>query len=128
MIVVETLYTSAFLPQKFLCTLFFWESISTFDYFLLFSSCLEWRYTLSLLEQAGLETWALDILGWGFNNLGCLFSDFCIHIYNKTKVDLRINVTFFSFLVVSLPLSETLPLCNVESKRDHLFQVTLNHP
>ncbi|KAL4574326.1 hypothetical protein LXL04_021155 [Taraxacum kok-saghyz] len=50
------------------------------------SSCLEWRYTLPLLEHAGLETWAIDILGWGFNNL--------------------VN----------------LPICNVESKRDHLFQ------
>ncbi|XP_071687185.1 alpha/beta hydrolase domain-containing protein VTE7-like [Rutidosis leptorrhynchoides] len=50
------------------------------------SSCLEWRYTLPLLEQAGLEAWALDILGWGFNKL------------------------------------ETLPHCDVESKRDHLFQ------
>ncbi|KAL8241787.1 hypothetical protein R6Q59_012089 [Mikania micrantha] len=50
------------------------------------SSCLEWRYTLPLLEQAGFEAWAIDILGWGFSNL------------------------------------ETLPLCNVESKRDHLYQ------
>ncbi|KAI3729248.1 hypothetical protein L6452_17901 [Arctium lappa] len=50
------------------------------------SSCLEWRYTLPLLEQAGLETWAIDILGWGFSNL------------------------------------EKLPLCNVDSKRDHLYQ------
>ncbi|KAL8196442.1 hypothetical protein R6Q57_024737 [Mikania cordata] len=50
------------------------------------SSCFEWRYTLPLLEQASLETWAIDILGWGFSNL------------------------------------ESLPLCNVESKRDHLLQ------
>lgn len=50
------------------------------------SSCLEWRYTLPLLEQAGFETWAIDILGWGFSNL------------------------------------EKLPLCNVDSKRDHLYQ------
>nr|XP_043606596.1 uncharacterized hydrolase YugF-like [Erigeron canadensis] len=50
------------------------------------SSCLEWRYTLPLLEQAGYETWAIDILGWGFSDL------------------------------------EKLPLCNVESKRDHLYQ------
>ncbi|KAF5939163.1 hypothetical protein HYC85_023422 [Camellia sinensis] len=27
------------------------------------------RYTLPLLEEAGLETWALDILGWGFSHL-----------------------------------------------------------
>ncbi|CAN4122075.1 unnamed protein product [Withania somnifera] len=34
------------------------------------STCLEWRYTLPLLEDAGLETWAVDILGWGFSDLG----------------------------------------------------------
>ncbi|KAJ9549056.1 hypothetical protein OSB04_021599 [Centaurea solstitialis] len=57
------------------------------EYFFSFSSsCLEWRYTLPLLEQAGFETWAIDILGWGFSNL------------------------------------EKLPLCNVDSKRDHLYQ------
>ncbi|XP_044968385.1 uncharacterized protein LOC123428260 isoform X2 [Hordeum vulgare subsp. vulgare] len=33
------------------------------------SSCLEWRYTYPLLEEAGLEAWAVDILGWGFSNL-----------------------------------------------------------
>ncbi|KAF3950945.1 hypothetical protein CMV_023358 [Castanea mollissima] len=33
------------------------------------SSCLEWRYTYPLLEKAGLETWAVDILGWGFSDL-----------------------------------------------------------
>lgn len=33
------------------------------------SSCLEWRYMFPLLEEAGLETWALDILGWGFSDL-----------------------------------------------------------
>ncbi|XP_010939161.1 alpha/beta hydrolase domain-containing protein VTE7 isoform X2 [Elaeis guineensis] len=33
------------------------------------SSCLEWRYTLPLLDDAGLETWAVDILGWGFSDL-----------------------------------------------------------
>ncbi|CAK9142412.1 unnamed protein product [Ilex paraguariensis] len=36
------------------------------------SSCLEWRYTLPLLEEAGLETWAVDMLGWGFSDLGML--------------------------------------------------------
>ncbi|KAJ8760583.1 hypothetical protein K2173_015250 [Erythroxylum novogranatense] len=34
------------------------------------SSCLEWRYTYPMLEEAGLETWAVDILGWGFSDLG----------------------------------------------------------
>ncbi|KAK4598765.1 hypothetical protein RGQ29_015995 [Quercus rubra] len=33
------------------------------------SPCLEWRYTYPLLEEAGLETWAVDILGWGFSDL-----------------------------------------------------------
>lgn len=53
-----------------------------FHWLLLFSSCLEWRYSYPLLEEAGLETWAVDILGWGFSDLGwfetqkgiCLFS------------------------------------------------------
>ncbi|CAA0833054.1 alpha/beta-Hydrolases superfamily protein [Striga hermonthica] len=33
------------------------------------SSCLEWRCTLPLLEEHGLETWAIDVLGWGFSDL-----------------------------------------------------------
>ncbi|KAJ4902371.1 alpha/beta-Hydrolases superfamily protein [Raphanus sativus] len=33
------------------------------------SSCLEWRRTYPLLEQASLETWAIDVLGWGFSDL-----------------------------------------------------------
>ncbi|KAL5197653.1 hypothetical protein ABZP36_001165 [Zizania latifolia] len=33
------------------------------------SSCLEWRSTYPLLEAAGLEVWAVDVLGWGFSNL-----------------------------------------------------------
>lgn len=36
------------------------------------SSCLEWRYTYPLLEEAGLESWAFDILGWGFSDLETL--------------------------------------------------------
>lgn len=36
------------------------------------SSCLEWRRTYPLLEDAGIETWALDILGWGFSDLEIL--------------------------------------------------------
>ncbi|XP_047318275.1 uncharacterized hydrolase YugF-like isoform X3 [Impatiens glandulifera] len=55
------------------------------------SSCLEWRYTLPLLEEAGLETWAIDILGWGFCEL------------------------------------ERLPLCDVASKREHLYQFWKTH-
>ncbi|CAH8360185.1 unnamed protein product [Eruca vesicaria subsp. sativa] len=33
------------------------------------SSCLEWRRTYPLLEQTSLETWAIDVLGWGFSDL-----------------------------------------------------------
>uniref|UniRef100_A0ACD5UXR5 Uncharacterized protein n=1 Tax=Avena sativa TaxID=4498 RepID=A0ACD5UXR5_AVESA len=33
------------------------------------SSCLEWRYTYPLLEEAGFEAWAVDVLGWGFSDL-----------------------------------------------------------
>ncbi|CAI0463121.1 unnamed protein product [Linum tenue] len=51
------------------------------------SSCLEWRYTLPRLEEAGLEAWAVDVLGWGFSDL------------------------------------EKLPPCNVQTKREHLYQV-----
>uniref|UniRef100_A0A0E0LMZ8 AB hydrolase-1 domain-containing protein n=1 Tax=Oryza punctata TaxID=4537 RepID=A0A0E0LMZ8_ORYPU len=29
----------------------------------------QWRYTYPLLEEAGLEAWAVDILGWGFSDL-----------------------------------------------------------
>lgn len=36
------------------------------------SSCLEWRFTFPLLEDAGLETWVVDVLGWGFSDLGKL--------------------------------------------------------
>lgn len=38
------------------------------------SSCLEWRSAYPLLEKAGLEAWAIDILGWGFSDLGKLLS------------------------------------------------------
>ncbi|EPS71122.1 hypothetical protein M569_03637, partial [Genlisea aurea] len=33
------------------------------------SSCLEWRYAFPLLENAELEPWAVDVLGWGFSDL-----------------------------------------------------------
>ncbi|KAK4777838.1 hypothetical protein SAY87_018025 [Trapa incisa] len=52
------------------------------------SSCLEWRYAYPLLEEAGLEAWAVDVLGWGFSDL-----------------------------------EENLPSCDVESKRECLYQM-----
>ncbi|XP_059643656.1 alpha/beta hydrolase domain-containing protein VTE7 [Cornus florida] len=33
------------------------------------SSCLEWRCVYPLLEEADLEVWAVDVLGWGFSDL-----------------------------------------------------------
>ncbi|XP_057953272.1 alpha/beta hydrolase domain-containing protein VTE7-like [Malania oleifera] len=36
------------------------------------SSCLEWRRAFPLLEEAGMEAWAIDILGWGFSDLEML--------------------------------------------------------
>ncbi|KAH7554484.1 hypothetical protein ACOSP7_028124 [Xanthoceras sorbifolium] len=55
------------------------------------SSCLEWRCAYFLLEEAGIEAWAIDILGWGFSDL------------------------------------ESLPPCNVASKRYHLYQLWKSH-
>ncbi|CAI9096468.1 OLC1v1032625C1 [Oldenlandia corymbosa var. corymbosa] len=53
------------------------------------SSCLEWRYTFPLLEEAGLETWAIDILGWGFSDLKnsppCDFASKRDHLYQFWK-------------------------------------------
>ncbi|XP_068654426.1 alpha/beta hydrolase domain-containing protein VTE7 isoform X2 [Aristolochia californica] len=53
------------------------------------SSCLEWRFTYPLLEDAGLETWALDILGWGFSDLEqlprCDVASKCEHLYQIWK-------------------------------------------
>ncbi|KAL8122287.1 alpha/beta hydrolase domain-containing protein VTE7-like [Apium graveolens] len=53
------------------------------------SSCLEWRYTLPLLEDANLETWAVDILGWGFSDLesrpACTVDSKRDHLYQFWK-------------------------------------------
>ncbi|KAL0327127.1 UNVERIFIED_CONTAM: hypothetical protein Sangu_1790700 [Sesamum angustifolium] len=53
------------------------------------SSCLEWRYTLPLLEDAGLETWAIDVLGWGFSDLeklpSCSVASKRDHLYQFWK-------------------------------------------
>ncbi|KAL0447000.1 UNVERIFIED_CONTAM: hypothetical protein Slati_1827900 [Sesamum latifolium] len=53
------------------------------------SSCLEWRYTLPLLEEAGLETWAIDVLGWGFSDLeklpSCSVASKRDHLYQFWK-------------------------------------------
>ncbi|XP_023546937.1 uncharacterized protein LOC111805886 isoform X2 [Cucurbita pepo subsp. pepo] len=53
------------------------------------SSCLEWRYTYPLLEEAGFETWAVDILGWGFSDLErlppCDVTSKRVHLYQLWK-------------------------------------------
>ena len=41
--------------------------LSSFDF-----SCLEFRMLLPLLEEAGAEAWAVDIVGWGFTEAGVL--------------------------------------------------------
>ncbi|PIM98614.1 putative hydrolase/acyltransferase (alpha/beta hydrolase superfamily) [Handroanthus impetiginosus] len=53
------------------------------------SSCLEWRSAYPLLEDAGLETWAIDILGWGFSDLErrppCNVASKRYHLYQLWK-------------------------------------------
>ncbi|GJN32990.1 hypothetical protein PR202_gb21542 [Eleusine coracana subsp. coracana] len=55
-----------------------------------YSSCLEWRYTYPLLEEAGLEAWAVDILGWGFSDLEarppCDVASKREHLYQVSKL------------------------------------------
>lgn len=34
------------------------------------ASCLEFRLLMPLLETAGLQAWAIDVVGWGFTNCG----------------------------------------------------------
>ncbi|XP_073301320.1 alpha/beta hydrolase domain-containing protein VTE7-like isoform X7 [Primulina huaijiensis] len=54
------------------------------------SSLLEWRYVLPLLEEAGLETWAFDVLGWGFSDLEnlppCNVASKRDHLYQVDKL------------------------------------------
>ena len=71
-----------------------------------------------MLEEAGLETWAVDILGWGFSDLGLFYLLVCVcvcmgflayyqisiylgsrhakHILSRTKALLLLRV--YSFL------------------------------
>ncbi|KAB1211517.1 2-hydroxy-6-oxononadienedioate/2-hydroxy-6-oxononatrienedioate hydrolase [Morella rubra] len=53
------------------------------------SSCLEWRCAYPLLEEAGLEAWAVDILGWGFSDLErlppCNVASKRCHLYQLWK-------------------------------------------
>lgn len=104
-----------------------------------------------MLEEAGLETWAVDILGWGFSDLGLfyLLVGVCVyiwifrpisiylgsrcttHILFGTKALLLLRVYSFLYVCLFLMLcflfnmSERLPPCNVASKREHFYQVFL---
>ncbi|XVE83686.1 hypothetical protein DITRI_Ditri16bG0106500 [Diplodiscus trichospermus] len=53
------------------------------------SSCLEWRRAYPLLEESGLEAWAIDVLGWGFSDLGklppCNVESKRYHLYQLWK-------------------------------------------
>ncbi|KAI4321336.1 hypothetical protein MLD38_034732 [Melastoma candidum] len=57
------------------------------------SSCLEWRCAHPLLEEAGLEVWAVDVLGWGFSDLemrpSCGVSTKRNHLYQFWKSHMR---------------------------------------
>ncbi|KAI3933434.1 hypothetical protein MKW92_013920 [Papaver armeniacum] len=57
------------------------------------SSCLEWRYTYPLLEDAGMEAWAVDVLGWGFSDLSirppCNVTSKREHLYQLWKSYIR---------------------------------------
>ncbi|CAI9109833.1 OLC1v1009744C1 [Oldenlandia corymbosa var. corymbosa] len=57
------------------------------------SSCLEWRCALPLLEDAALETWAVDVLGWGFSDLESLPPCDAVskryHLYQLWKTHIR---------------------------------------
>ncbi|KAF5180174.1 alpha/beta-Hydrolases superfamily protein [Thalictrum thalictroides] len=53
------------------------------------NSIMKWRYTYPLLEEAGLEVWSVDILGWGFSDLGqspqCNVASKREHLYQLWK-------------------------------------------
>lgn len=57
------------------------------------SSCLEWRSAYPLLEEAGLEAWAVDVLGWGFSDLEklppCSAASKRYHLYQLWKSYIR---------------------------------------
>ncbi|XP_022858526.1 uncharacterized protein LOC111379402 [Olea europaea var. sylvestris] len=61
------------------------------------SSCLEWRSAYPLLEKAGLEAWAIDILGWGFSDLErrppCNVASKRNHLYQLWKSHIKRPMT-----------------------------------
>ncbi|CAI0390761.1 unnamed protein product [Linum tenue] len=94
------------------------------------SSCLEWRYALPQLEEAGLEAWAVDVLGWGFSDLGlfcissillCMGSTF--NVGEQQLTTLFVFLLFASIFGTLMEFLEKLPPCNVQTKREHLHQL-----
>ncbi|KZV45452.1 hypothetical protein F511_20625 [Dorcoceras hygrometricum] len=61
------------------------------------SSCLEWRSAYPLLEDAGIEAWAIDLLGWGFSDLEsrppCNVASKRYHLYQLWKSHIRRPMT-----------------------------------
>ncbi|KAK4409823.1 hypothetical protein Sango_0055300 [Sesamum angolense] len=61
------------------------------------SSCLEWTSAYPLLEDTGLEVWAIDILGWGFSDLErrppCNVASKRNHLYQLWKSHIRRPMT-----------------------------------
>ncbi|CAH9079169.1 unnamed protein product [Cuscuta epithymum] len=61
------------------------------------SSLLEWRYVFPMLEEAGLETWAIDIVGWGFSDLerlpACDVTSKRDHLYQFWKAYIKRPMT-----------------------------------
>ena len=66
-----------------------------------------------------METWAVDILGWGFSDLGWFFS------FSPSVLFLICILIILLGLLkrVSLRIPERLPSCDVVSKRNHLYEV-----
>ncbi|GAB2224693.1 hypothetical protein Droror1_Dr00005461 [Drosera rotundifolia] len=66
----------------------------------------EWRFVMPLLEEAGLESWAVDILGWGFSDLegrpSCNVASKRSHLYQVTK--LILSEASEAALLRSMPL------------------------
>ena len=72
---------------------------------ILTSSILEWRRAYPLLEAAGVEPWAMDILGWGFSESG-LFEFQILPLYTCCRLCHRIcwdsYILGTEFLIASL--------------------------
>nr|GLL18744.1 uncharacterized protein LOC109180445 [Ipomoea trifida] len=86
------------------------------------SSCLEWRRTYPLLEDTGVEAWAIDILGWGFSDLGFVFVP-CFYFLLKDSAYFGVPLVCFSSLCSFLAITERRPTCDAASKRYHLYQL-----